>query len=86
MVTREQPRSLGHYGYERCGLAFALVKTLNGRTAVASDPGLSPSVASLTFLDKLIFVMFALVSMGVWAGSCITHVSAWGRSGRARRS
>ena len=41
---------------------------------------------SLTFLDKLIFAVFALVSMGVWAGLRITHVSAWGRSGRARRS
>ena len=41
---------------------------------------------SLTFLDKLIFAVFALVSMGVWAGLRITHVSAWERSGRARRS
>ena len=48
--------------------------------------GISFQRTSLTFLDKLIFVPFALVSMGVWAGLRITHVSAWGRSGRARRS
>ncbi len=37
--------------------------------------------SSLTFLDKLIFAVFALVSMGAWAELCITHVSAGGRSG-----
>src|SRR5260221_13834397 len=49
-------------------------------------PASAVLLPSLTFLDKLIFAVFALVSVGVWAGLGITHVSAWGRSGRAPRS
>ena len=59
--------------------AVVCVAALSACTASQRSP------ASLTFLDKLIFAVFALVSIGVWAGLCITHVSAWGRSGRVRR-
>src|SRR5487761_1304652 len=48
----------------------------------SAAPSATPpaSSASPTFLAKLIFAVFALVSMGALAGLCITHVSAWGRS------
>ena len=66
-------------------LASSASRPVCGRRRLAAAGGRRRR-ASLTFLDKLIFAVFALVSMGVWAGLRITHVSAWERSGRARRS
>ena len=41
--------------------------------------------SSPSFRDKLIFALFLLVSGGTGLVGCITHVSAWGRSGKGRR-